>query len=376
MAQGFYQLLGIDPEAEPEEIRDAYQRRLAELVRRLRVARQQGADVSILESQERAVREAMDVLSDPARRRSYDAYRHVVSTGDLPTDAEQLWVAARGGMVDPLAGIALAAVRSLTALPVGNPLPDPPPGYSQKQTWSVDLSAPAPEPGPELLPGGVTPHDDIQVEPAAAPDPAAEGAALPPAPARPAAATEAPPSFPQVEQELTITDPRLGFGAPLPAPQHDLVAEAPPLAVTPEVEPKRGAGLLGKLAAFAAGAADRGARIPSSAEVGRPVWDDDLVPAQDLSQVSDPVERLRLQHGEGGGFLRAVREHRGLSLDALARSTRISSRYLSALEDEAFDRLPSTTFVRGYLRQVVQVLELEDRDVVDAYMNRYTSQRA
>jgi hypothetical protein len=124
MSQGFYEMLGVEADAPPEKIRAAYQRRLAELVRRLRAARKQGADVSILEAQERELREAIDVLGDQARRRRYDAFRRAVE-GELPTDAEGLWDQARWSLVDPIAPLAVAVLRALTDLPVGDPLPDP-----------------------------------------------------------------------------------------------------------------------------------------------------------------------------------------------------------------------------------------------------------
>ena len=40
---GFYELLGIDPAARPEQVRAAYQTRLGELVRRMRAAKKAGA---------------------------------------------------------------------------------------------------------------------------------------------------------------------------------------------------------------------------------------------------------------------------------------------------------------------------------------------
>ena len=62
MAQGFYKILGVDQQASSAAIQAAFQDQLAELVRRLRAARRQGADVTILEGQERALQEAMSVL--------------------------------------------------------------------------------------------------------------------------------------------------------------------------------------------------------------------------------------------------------------------------------------------------------------------------
>lgn len=139
MAQGLYELLGVPPAASREEVREAYQRRLADLVRRLRVARQQGADVSILESQETALREAMEILSDPGRRRRYDAFRSAAGLG-LPEDVEALWAQGRGALVDPVAGVSLAVVRALTDLPVGDPIPEPPGGWRRGRR-----RAPAPQ---------------------------------------------------------------------------------------------------------------------------------------------------------------------------------------------------------------------------------------
>ena len=43
MAQGFYEILGIDNRSSTEAIHAAYHDQLAELVRRLRAARRQGA---------------------------------------------------------------------------------------------------------------------------------------------------------------------------------------------------------------------------------------------------------------------------------------------------------------------------------------------
>ena len=102
MAQGFYEILGVDQQASSAAIQAAFQDQLAELVRRLRAARRQGADVTILEGQERALQEAMSVLTDPSRRQRYDAYRRATRHG-MPTAAEGMWDVAKDALVDPLA---------------------------------------------------------------------------------------------------------------------------------------------------------------------------------------------------------------------------------------------------------------------------------
>jgi len=122
MAQGFYEMLGVEPDAGEDELRVAFQKRLAALVRRLKAARRHGADVSLLEFQERSLREAREILSDPVRRRRYDAFRKAADDM-LPGDADGLWEQACGVLVDPISLTALNVVRELTDLPVGHPVP-------------------------------------------------------------------------------------------------------------------------------------------------------------------------------------------------------------------------------------------------------------
>lgn len=83
------------------------------------------------------------------------------------------------------------------------------------------------------------------------------------------------------------------------------------------------------------------------------------------------LQRLVDSHGYSGRLLRAVRELRGLSLQDMADTTRISVRYLEGVENEASDVLPSSTFVRGYVREMARLLELDDAAMVTGYMQRF-----
>src|SRR5215469_7265404 len=51
-----------------------------------------------------------------------------------------------------------------------------------------------------------------------------------------------------------------------------------------------------------------------------------------------------------GGYLRALREARGGSLDDMARATRVGFHQLEALEGEQFAELPAPVFVKGFIR--------------------------
>ncbi len=66
-----------------------------------------------------------------------------------------------------------------------------------------------------------------------------------------------------------------------------------------------------------------------------------------------------------GEALRSTRERRGLSIDEVARDTRISPRFLEALESEQFEELPAPVYVRGFIRSYAGYLKLEPQPLLD-----------
>ena len=64
-----------------------------------------------------------------------------------------------------------------------------------------------------------------------------------------------------------------------------------------------------------------------------------------------------------------------MELDELSRITRISARYLQAIEDNAFDRLPAAVFVRGYLKEIASTLEIDEGELIRSYMALYSRAR-
>ncbi len=97
--------------------------------------------------------------------------------------------------------------------------------------------------------------------------------------------------------------------------------------------------------------------------------------ALDRTIAAEDIARLADQYGPTGAYLKAVREARRITLDALASSTRITQRFLDAMERDAYGELPGATFVRGYLKMVVRALDsLDDQDLtefVEGYMSRF-----
>jgi hypothetical protein len=74
---------------------------------------------------------------------------------------------------------------------------------------------------------------------------------------------------------------------------------------------------------------------------------------------------------EIGSSLREQRLRRGLELAQVASETCIRTRYLRALEEERFDLLPGTAYVRGFLRTYASYLDLDEQRFIDAYNERF-----
>jgi cytoskeleton protein RodZ len=68
-----------------------------------------------------------------------------------------------------------------------------------------------------------------------------------------------------------------------------------------------------------------------------------------------------------GEHLRREREMRGISLDEIASATRISTRFLEALENEQWSQLPGGVFNRGFVRAVAHHLGLDEDSLVAEY---------
>jgi hypothetical protein len=289
----FYERLSVPQGSSEEQIRAGYHACLARLVKKLRAARAQGADTTVIEARRDEVREAFEVLTDGARRRRYDLFLRLDAEG-LPHDGEGLWEQVESGLVDPTSAAAVEVLRSLTGLPVGPPF---------------------------------TPPEDERTDPAPAPV-----VSVP----RPKAVS------------LLSTEERSARAqhatAPVPEPAG---LSMPTPTVAPVVDP---AGLL-----------------RPEQPLAEATWD--------LSTSSNELDHVARNVGFDGQYLASVREARGMDLDTLSNTTKIATRYLEAIEANAYDRLPAAVFVRGYLREVAAVLEIDEGPLVEGYMALFTRSR-
>ena len=68
-----------------------------------------------------------------------------------------------------------------------------------------------------------------------------------------------------------------------------------------------------------------------------------------------------------GEHLKREREMRNVSLEEVSAATRISVRFLEALEDEQWELLPGGVFNRGFIRSVARFLGLDEEGLIAEY---------
>lgn len=73
--------------------------------------------------------------------------------------------------------------------------------------------------------------------------------------------------------------------------------------------------------------------------------------------------------GTFGEKLRKQREQRGLALDAISNTTKISTRMLRALEEEHFDQLPGGVFNKGFVRAYARQVGLDEEEAITDYLS-------
>jgi cytoskeleton protein RodZ len=74
---------------------------------------------------------------------------------------------------------------------------------------------------------------------------------------------------------------------------------------------------------------------------------------------------------EIGNTLREARLRRGLDIADCEQATKIRAKYLRALENEEWNLLPGSTFIKSFLREYADFLGLDARTLVEEYKLRY-----
>lgn len=310
MKSNFYETLLVPQDADDQLLRHAYHQTLAALTRKLRAAQEREEDVAGLEMERLAAEEAWSVLSDPARRRRYDRFLELAESAP-PHETEDLWSLVAASMVDPAAQATLELVRILTDLPVEEPDP------RQKGAARVRLV--------------------VLQEPTRKPEGGAEVRPIPEGRAAPA----------RVEVR----------------PEPAVVVRPPPAAEVVEAGWFNEGGSYNTTPLGALPADDVALEVEEEAPVSGE-------PARPREMDSAVLATLVFNHGYSGELIQKVRLARGISLEQVAESTRISVKYLEAIEADDYAHLPATTFVRGYLKEIARMLGLDAESLMGGYLAR------
>jgi flagellar biosynthesis protein FlhG len=77
-----------------------------------------------------------------------------------------------------------------------------------------------------------------------------------------------------------------------------------------------------------------------------------------------------------GATLRRARLRRGIELDQISDVTKVSIKNLRFIEEECFEDLPATVYVRGFLKAYASTIGLDPQRVASSYIERFQQARA
>ncbi|MBI3535892.1 MAG: helix-turn-helix domain-containing protein, partial [Deltaproteobacteria bacterium] len=93
---------------------------------------------------------------------------------------------------------------------------------------------------------------------------------------------------------------------------------------------------------------------------------------QPIEQPIDQMaQEIQFETQWQGAFFKKIRELKNLSIEELSDKTKISKKYLVAIEENNFNALPAPVFLRGFIIQISKILKLPEEKSVPTYLERY-----
>lgn len=74
-----------------------------------------------------------------------------------------------------------------------------------------------------------------------------------------------------------------------------------------------------------------------------------------------------------GEILTSARKEKKLSIQDIAKATRIETKYIRALENDEFQKLPSPTFVKGFIRNYAIQVNIPPEELIAVFRRDYSS---
>jgi curved DNA-binding protein CbpA len=109
---------------------------------------------------------------------------------------------------------------------------------------------------------------------------------------------------------------------------------------------------------------------PAEQQIGQPTSEKEPQTEQKELPGLPPIDQ---ETEYAGDFLRRVREARGITLNEIADTSKISIYYLRKIESEDYKELPAKVYIRGYLKQIAALLGIDPQAVCESYLKRMDS---
>lgn len=94
-----------------------------------------------------------------------------------------------------------------------------------------------------------------------------------------------------------------------------------------------------------------------------------------LFETDENIENMIKNETEfRGSFLKEVREYKNISYSFISSKTKISSFFIKCIEDESFEHLPARVYLKGFVKNIIQILGLPIEKACESYMKRYDKQ--
>ena len=317
MTQNLYAMLGISEKSPMLEVKAAYKRKLGALVHRKHSAERSQSAMAELYREERALREAMTILTDSVRRSMYNQFRNA-SDHNLPTTEQELWTEIEQTVVDQTTLSSLRLLASLTTLPLQDMslLKATPPKRNLEEEKTEPLGTRASSLKNRSQRADVRNTIEEVIKP-----------------------TEL-----QIDVDATelIRSANPKFSPSTKAPLETLKER-----VTKS-------------------------QIPSKKPLAKKTPSKNTSPKR-TSVAKKPkvmiVELVR-QHGYSGQLFRAIRENQDITMSGLSQRTNVPVNYIQAIENEDFAVFSSPVFVRGVVKNISRSLGIQDRSIVTGFVNR------
>ncbi|MGH9648623.1 MAG: helix-turn-helix domain-containing protein [Bryobacteraceae bacterium] len=95
-----------------------------------------------------------------------------------------------------------------------------------------------------------------------------------------------------------------------------------------------------------------------------------------MARTKQALQATRPQAALSPLHLTRVRERKGVSLEQIAANTKISTRFLVAIEAEEFSQLPGGVFNTSYLRQYAAAIGYEEEELLSHYREKIQPEEA